>query len=149
MDPYRKDHEGTCPECGRHFVGRADKVYCSKICQNKRNLRIQKERYRADAEYRMQIFRANHESRGIGDLPSEDRLEEMRASAISSGFCPYCGEATADDDWRMDHIVPVSRGGTNLSSNLLFVCSRCNCRKGAKPLDEFLVYALPHTLEDR
>jgi len=32
----------------------------------------------------------------------------------------------------VDHIVPVSKGGTNDESNLQWMCRSCNCAKGAR-----------------
>lgn len=32
----------------------------------------------------------------------------------------------------VDHIVPVSKGGTNIESNLRWVCRSCNCARGAR-----------------
>jgi len=43
------------------------------------------------------------------------------------GRCVYCGaEAT-----HVDHIIPVSRGGTYRSNNLVAACRSCNLSKGA------------------
>lgn len=43
--------------------------------------------------------------------------------------CRRCGTT---DDLTIDHIMPVSRGGTNERSNLQTLCRRCNCSKGAR-----------------
>ena len=32
----------------------------------------------------------------------------------------------------MDHLIPLSRGGTNVESNLVSACYSCNCSKGPK-----------------
>lgn len=42
--------------------------------------------------------------------------------------CQYCGAA---DDLTIDHVRPLSRGGSNEMSNLLTACRSCNCSKGS------------------
>lgn len=45
------------------------------------------------------------------------------------GFrCRYCGHA---GELHVDHVVPVSRGGTNAIDNLVTACEPCNIGKGA------------------
>jgi 5-methylcytosine-specific restriction endonuclease McrA len=49
------------------------------------------------------------------------------------GRCAICG--SRPPKLTMDHIVPVSRGGTNAEGNLQPACPRCNTKKGdAMPL---------------
>ena len=43
--------------------------------------------------------------------------------------CQCCGTT---EHITIDHIVPLSRGGTNAVSNLQPLCRSCNCRKGNK-----------------
>jgi hypothetical protein len=49
--------------------------------------------------------------------------------------CVYCGETEAD--LHIDHIVPISRGGTNDESNLATACATCNSSKRDKMLSEW------------
>ena len=44
--------------------------------------------------------------------------------------CRYCGGALTGDSRTVDHVVPVSRGGTNQLANLVTACRRCNRMKG-------------------
>jgi 5-methylcytosine-specific restriction endonuclease McrA len=37
----------------------------------------------------------------------------------------------------MDHLVPISRGGTNARDNLVLACFACNRSKGGKLLAEW------------
>ena len=46
--------------------------------------------------------------------------------------CQYCGFHASEKELEIDHIVPVSRGGTNDIDNLRTSCSKCNKKKGAK-----------------
>lgn len=48
--------------------------------------------------------------------------------------CVACGRSPAKDsdvELHVDHIVPWSRGGRNIESNLRTLCSNCNLGKGA------------------
>ena len=47
--------------------------------------------------------------------------------------CVYCGEAYEC----IDHVIPLSRGGSNYPSNLRPSCLPCNSSKGAKFLSEW------------
>lgn len=48
--------------------------------------------------------------------------------------CQFCGRTTAQlkprDCLTRDHLVPLSRGGTNEWANVVTACSPCNTRKG-------------------
>ena len=46
--------------------------------------------------------------------------------------CVYCGELSEE----IDHIVPISRGGTNDDNNLVAACMACNRSKSDKILSE-------------
>ncbi len=52
--------------------------------------------------------------------------------------CRYCSATLTLRTMHVDHVVPVSRGGDNDSSNLVAACVRCNLSKGAKILEEWL-----------
>lgn len=52
----------------------------------------------------------------------------------SNSACVACGFT---QDLHVDHIVPLSRGGTNDLENLQMLCSRCNLSKGAKTMEEW------------
>ena len=43
--------------------------------------------------------------------------------------CKYCGRSTRHVKCHVDHIIPLSRGGTNDIDNLCLACRDCNLRK--------------------
>lgn len=45
-------------------------------------------------------------------------------------ICQYCGRKA--EDGHVDHIIPLSRGGTDRLDNLAWSCSECNQRKNAR-----------------
>lgn len=59
-------------------------------------------------------------------IPILLRQEVMREAQYK---CVVC---SSPDDLTIDHIVPVSVGGSNEKTNLQVMCRPCNSRKGAK-----------------
>ncbi len=50
--------------------------------------------------------------------------------------CVYCGSSEGEK-LTVDHILPISRGGTNALDNLATACKFCNTSKGTKTLVEW------------
>lgn len=50
--------------------------------------------------------------------------------------CQYCG--SLEQPLHCDHMIPVSRGGSNLESNLTTACKPCNLSKHDKTPEEWL-----------
>lgn len=50
-------------------------------------------------------------------------------------ICFYCGEESFD--LTRDHIIPISRGGSNSIDNILPACSECNSKKHNRTLEEY------------
>ena len=48
---------------------------------------------------------------------------------ISKGICHYCGRKFPAEELTMDHIVPLSRGGTSSKNNVVVCCKDCNNKK--------------------
>ena len=59
-------------------------------------------------------------------FPQEIRL---KAYNQSEGRCVYCGRFVPFDEMTIDHIVPLSKGGTNYEENLQCCCKECNLMK--------------------
>jgi hypothetical protein len=52
--------------------------------------------------------------------------------------CAYCGAAVeAGAQLTLDHLVPVSKGGTNAPANLVTCCHKCNCSRGNRTVASF------------
>ena len=53
------------------------------------------------------------------------------------GFtCRYCGKQPPSVKLVIDHVDPVSKGGTSMPSNLITSCETCNQGKGAKSMKD-------------
>jgi len=45
------------------------------------------------------------------------------------GECYYCKKRFPAKELTMDHLVPISRGGKSVKSNIVACCKECNNRK--------------------
>lgn len=52
------------------------------------------------------------------------------------GKCAYCRELFRQSNYTCDHIIPISKGGSNDRRNLQLLCGSCNSRKNdADPIE--------------
>ena len=65
--------------------------------------------------------------------------------------CQYCGRHMSEFKLRealtRDHLVPLSRGGTNDWTNVITACSPCNTRKGNRLPEEIGMHPLTNPVE--
>lgn len=56
--------------------------------------------------------------------------------------CQYCGEKAPDVTLHIDHVIPVSLGGTDDPGNLVAACKDCNLGKASSSPDAAVVEAV-------
>jgi 5-methylcytosine-specific restriction endonuclease McrA len=63
-------------------------------------------------------------------------FEKMRATVFARDNyrCVYCGSS---EQLSCDHVVPSSRGGLTILTNLVAACSPCNTKKGRLTPEEW------------
>lgn len=66
-------------------------------------------------------------------IPKRIRFEVFKRDKFT---CQYCGRMAPDVVLEVDHIEPVSKGGSNDILNLVTACKDCNRGKGAKELSD-------------
>jgi len=68
---------------------------------------------------------------GRSSIPKGRRFDVLNRDNFQ---CQYCGKSAPEVKLHIDHVVPVSSGGTNSIDNLKTACSECNVGKSDKPL---------------
>jgi 5-methylcytosine-specific restriction endonuclease McrA len=137
------------PEAEREYMRKwraanPDKVRASKKAWNAANY----EKVRAAANAANARYKAAHpEKRREGDLLRRARkvaasVGEVDLEALwvaQAGACGLCGhDLDPGLAWpepkspSVDHIIPLSRGGTHAQGNLQWACLDCNLSKGAR-----------------
>jgi hypothetical protein len=127
----------TCVECGNTvWVDQhAQKKYCSVACSVKSNRKTgkTKARRRQAKRNRDHIKR----TKGIGDMI--DIVEVMKRHKKRCCNCNTLCVKPEGYNWpneaNIDHILPVSKGGLHIWSNVQLLCRRCNIAKSDNVAD--------------
>ena len=69
-----------------------------------------------------------------GDIVWSTAVREWLLEMENPAVCIYCGAAIS---LTTEHILPRSRGGEDVTDNVVRVCKTCNSSKGAKGLYEW------------
>jgi len=72
---------------------------------------------------------------------SSDSIDRMYI--FQEARCACCGVELCGK-YAIDHVYPLSKGGTNDVMNLQLLCKSCNCIKGAKDPEAFIKYLKIH-----
>ena len=95
----------------------------------------------------------------LAEAVTERGISVKALRAIHGDICPYCkvgmtflagrGHEYTPGKATVEHIVPLSRGGDHTFANTMLCCWRCNIRKNAKPLEEWIAYGRETLRQDR
>ena len=69
-------------------------------------------------------------SRNIKDILWKTLGGVINIGGNEMRVCPGCGRPHYRDAFHIDHIVPKSKGGPDVDSNLQLLCGSCNTKKG-------------------
>lgn len=105
-----------------------------QIAQSKRDWRINNPKKIKAIYHRYRVNKLNAD----GYWTDNDIAELYE---LQDGRCGYCGIPISFDilgDVHIDHMQPLSRGGSNWPDNLCLSCRTCNITKGNRTPDEWL-----------
>ncbi len=89
-------------------------------------------RYRAAHPEKMRAIAHTRRSREVGAEGKCSAADLRRIKKEQGNKCAYCGVSFRNSKAHVDHIIPLSRGGTNYPRNIQILCNRCNLRKSYK-----------------
>ena len=151
----RKDRsrQGKCASCGRdHFGRQRDCLKCRMVIADAKHALYARRRRRGmcincgkrgarPGQDNCAICQMADRRRKARQTPSDQKraiasryFETLYAR--QQGRCNICGKPVPNRlgfrTAHIDHVVPLSKGGSNAFSNLQLTCAPCNLRKGTK-----------------
>lgn len=89
---------------------------------------------REHPEWKREQWRKRHlRKQGVAGTHT---LDEWKAVQVKQGgHCFYCGEPAR---LHRDHLIPITRGGSDYIANVVGACKVCNSRKNTRTVDEFV-----------
>lgn len=129
---------GQCLECSRLQVKRYDERDRAERAtaareRRRQNVEVARARLKAWQQANPDIMRAGtirRRARQAGAEGSHTAADVAALLAAQRGGCGYCG-VSIRKGYEVDHIIPLSKGGSNWPRNLILACAPCNRRKGA------------------
>lgn len=126
--------ERQCPECAKTFAppyGRAGAKFCCNECAAKNSRRTSKAKRRARIR-----------------AVANDNVNPFKVFDRDGWQCRLCGVktprrlrgSTEDRAPELDHILPLSAGGSHTYDNVQCACRKCNAAKGATPMGQMLLF---------
>lgn len=152
---YSREHPGYDAERTRRWAKNNPEKYKAKCKRNNKNWKKRNDNYKKAHPERMRDIWRRYGKKWYKNNPEKAFLQGLRKyknrkKLTNIGYCTsddlkkiikhfdykcaYCGNKYSS--W--DHIIPVSRGGTNFSWNLIPSCKSCNSKKCAKTVEDFL-----------
>lgn len=158
--PCGKGHSGErytsnnqCVDCSRSWYERnrekkSAQYFDSKDAIKERKAKRAKEYYKENRErllaQQKEYYEQNkekwvakgHKRRALG-LPTHFKASDIKKlKDLQQSKCPVCKQQLSKH--HIDHIVPLSKGGTNDFGNLQLLCPYCNLTKHAKDPVDFM-----------
>ena len=126
-------------QCRAYYAANAEQIKAyikAWKTENKEYVARKFRAYRAANSAKFRTWRRNYRARKANADGRCSLKEILALYSQQNGLCAYC-ETSIQDGWEVDHIVPLSKGGSNWISNVVLACSGCNRRKGSRLPDEW------------
>lgn len=98
--------------------------------ENREKIREQQAKARAENPQRFRAYNTNRRAMQLAAGGTYSAADIERLYAEQGGLCRWCSEPLSDG-FEIDHVIPLSRGGSNSPDNLAVTCIHCNRRKSS------------------
>lgn len=152
-------HRASCPDCHSAksrawYAANRERQAARQLERRRANLEQHRqwdmERYERDRAKRIELATAQSHKRRLRLAQAEHDRTVTRTN-LRKQYGDQCFYCECDMDFgrykrgqtprnlaSIEHVTPISRGGTHTWDNVVLACLRCNISKNATPIDEWL-----------
>lgn len=127
---YLNNRERIMAKSSRYYAENTQRVRerTKQYRQSPRGMEV----HRIGSRKRLERIKNAHGSHTAQEIQEQLNRQKRR--------CYYCKAKLGNkrSSYHKDHVIPLSRGGSNDISNIVLTCRTCNLRKGNKLLHEWL-----------
>lgn len=131
---YEANSEKVCERSRQYQKANAERMrecYRRYREANAEKLREYLRRYRQTPRGKEVQHAKSHRRRALkADAPIGLPFDEAAQLKRQKSRCYYCGDKLTE--YHIDHVIPLSRGGSDGAENKVLACPTCNRSKGAK-----------------
>lgn len=140
QDAARAALARCCELCGGAIGGERtlQARFCSTVCRERAASRRWKQANAEKVRSQRQQYEANN--REVINLKAQRRRSRKRGAFVEDvhplvllelgdGVCGICGTDVDPNDFHMDHVIPLARGGEHSYANMQVAHPACNSRK--------------------
>lgn len=116
--------------------------YSKQYRENPKNRELikgyQKKYYQTEAgkiKIYLKVYKRRARLKQVIHEDYKDWLKELLSHKYF--ICHWCGKKFSIDKLTLDHVIPISKGGSDTKENLVPACKHCNSTKQARDPEEF------------
>lgn len=136
---YYWSNREACQERTREWRKRNRETIAEYDRRRRQECSEQIKAYYRENKAQFDHHRRQRQARLKGAPGTHTEEEILQMIEDQGGLCAYCG-ASLEDGFHVDHMLPISRGGTNDWSNIAITCPFCNWSKNDNTAEEFWTY---------
>ncbi len=158
---YAKNAEKIKAQMAKCYAENTEKIkarHAKYRAENTEKIKARRAKYRAENPEKFAAYDAKYRAENPDKVKAKNQRRRARKRGAAGTFtandwkqrlayhgyrCIYCGveKSETPQGWlTCEHLIPLSRGGTNWPSNLAPSCLSCNCKKSTKTHFEFIEY---------
>jgi len=134
---YHTENREECLKRNRRYYAKHQdrlKTYARKYrAEHKKQVAAAKSQYQKENPDQIRAARARRETKKT-QVGGSFTAQEWQALCEKYGNCCLCC-GTIDEPLTVDHVIPISKGGSSNISNLQPLCGPCNSRKHDQIID--------------